>query len=193
MYYTIYKITNILDGKFYIGKHKTKDLDDGYMGSGKYIKRAIEKHGVENFKKETLHVFETEAEMNESEARLVVLSEESYNLCPGGHGGFGYINSNGLAVKYTRGFSGRKHSEETKQLLRSREVHWGSKISMNRKNIKPWNVGLKLTDQDKHNKSIAQTGNKNSQFGTMWITNGVEAKKISKESVIPTGWIRGRK
>jgi hypothetical protein len=92
LYYTIYKITNKTNGKFYIGKHKTENLDDGYMGSGKLIRIAIQKHGVENFNKEILHVFETEAEMNAAEARLVVLSEESYNLCPGGHGGFGHIN-----------------------------------------------------------------------------------------------------
>ena len=28
MFYTIYKTTNLVNGKFYIGKHKTKDLDD---------------------------------------------------------------------------------------------------------------------------------------------------------------------
>lgn len=93
MYYTIYKTTNVLNEKFYIGKHQTKNLDDGYLGSGKLLKRAIKKHGIENFKKEILHVFDTEEEMNAKEKELVVLSEASYNLCPGGHGGFGYINS----------------------------------------------------------------------------------------------------
>ncbi len=96
MYYIIYKITNQLNGKFYIGKHKTKDLNDGYMGSGKLIKAAIKKHGIESFEKEILYVFDTEAEMNEAEASLVVVGESSYNLCPGGQGGFGYINKNGL-------------------------------------------------------------------------------------------------
>lgn len=96
MFYIIYKITNKLNGKFYIGKHQTKNLDDGYMGSGKLIKVAIKKYGVENFNKEILHIFETEAVMNEVEANLVVINEDSYNLCPGGQGGFGHINKNGL-------------------------------------------------------------------------------------------------
>ncbi len=40
MYYTVYKITNQINGKIYIGSHKTNDLNDRYMGSGKYLIRA---------------------------------------------------------------------------------------------------------------------------------------------------------
>lgn len=93
MYYTIYKIVNKVNLKTYIGKHQTKNLNDGYMGSGKLLKRAIAKHGIESFKKEILFVFDNEAEMNDKERELVVVNESTYNLCEGGKGGFSYINS----------------------------------------------------------------------------------------------------
>lgn len=35
-------------------------------------------------------------------------------------------------------------------------------------------------------------GEKNSQYGTMWITNGIENKKIKSLDQIPQGWSKGR-
>lgn len=63
-YYGIYKITNLLNGKMYIGQHTTSNIDDGYMGSGKIILRALKKYGVENFRKEWLMFCEDEEELN---------------------------------------------------------------------------------------------------------------------------------
>ena len=113
MHYTIYKITNKLNGKIYIGKHKTKYLNDCYMGSGKRLKDAIKHHGIENFEKQILFQFDNEDDMNAKEAELVTeefcLREDTYNMCPGGNGGFGYINNSGI-VK----FKGKRHKEESK-------------------------------------------------------------------------------
>lgn len=41
--------------------------------------------------------------------------------------------------------------------------------------------------------SVCQTGSGNSQFGTMWITNGIQSKKIQKDTDLPEGWTVGRK
>lgn len=100
MFYTIYKITNLLDGKIYIGSHKTKKLDDAYMGSGKYLKAAQKKYGMENFKKEILFIFDNPEEMYVKEAELVneefLVTENTYNLKVGGFGGWDYLNNSGL-------------------------------------------------------------------------------------------------
>ena len=103
MFYYIYQITNLVNNKIYVGVHKTKNLDDGYMGSGKVIKRAIEKYGLDNFKKDILEMFEDSASMYAKEKEIVMdeflLKEQVYNLRRGGTGGFDYINKNGLNYK----------------------------------------------------------------------------------------------
>jgi len=98
MYYTIYKITNNINGKFYIGAHKTTDVNDTYMGSGKILLKAQDKYGIDNFNKEILHVFDNAKDMFNKEAEIVtddyLMEENTYNLKRGGFGGWDWINTN---------------------------------------------------------------------------------------------------
>lgn len=203
MFYTIYKTTNKINGKIYIGKHQTKDLDDGYMGSGININRAIKKYGIENFKKEILFVFETEKEMNEKEAELVndefVLREDTYNICAGGQGGWGYYNKN-----FENGMLGKSQSEKQKETARKTILSLHEELYNNEIQKQKWKKSLIGRNPSFKNKNHTEEtkekmrkpknkGNQNSQFGTMWITNGIENKKIRKDSTIPEGWYKGRK
>ena len=70
-YYCLYKITNLVNGKMYIGQHRTSNLDDGYMGSSALVKRAIQKYGLENFRKEYLMFCEDLDELNYYERAFV--------------------------------------------------------------------------------------------------------------------------
>jgi len=95
----IYKITNKINKKFYIGYHKTKDVNDDYFGSGTYLKRAIKKYGKENFYKEILYIYTNEKEAFIREKELVnkdiINSKLCYNLNTGDHGGFEAIRNAG--------------------------------------------------------------------------------------------------
>ena len=118
MNYILYKITNILSGTFYIGVHKTKNLEDGYMGSGKLIKRAIKKYGVKMFKKEILEYFKNEQDMLKKEAEVLtfkfILDNDVYNIMPGG--GMGSKDKNGLT------FKGKNHTLESKQKISQKNL-----------------------------------------------------------------------
>lgn len=200
MFYTVYKITNLLNGKYYIGKHKTHNLNDDYMGSGVYLRRAIIKYGVENFSKEILHIFDNEIEMNEKEKELVTINESTYNLKFGGQGGFDYINKKGINFGGDPVAAAKNGRKKTDKILEEkygenwRRILYDLGYENRIKGLKEkYPDGTKGFLNKKHSQetkriigrknSIHQQGSNNSQFGTCWITNGSENKKIKKEEL----------
>ena len=107
-YHYIYKTTNKLNEKFYVGMHSTDDLDDGYVGSGKYLWRSIRKHGKENFVVEKLEFFDSREALIKGEVDFVDKTFISNPLCMNLRtGGSGYI---GMPL-------GSKLSEETRRKM----------------------------------------------------------------------------
>lgn len=218
MKYTIYQITNAINGKIYIGCHKTDDINDGYMGSGKILHRAYEKYGVENFAKKILHIFDTSEEMFDNEMTLVdesfVARQDTYNIKEGGLGGWDHINDGSEKHKKRCSKAGKVGGPPSMKQLRehmqvvlanpSLRKEYGQKISKGLKNHFTNRDGyFKNMQHTKETKArigaanaIHQRGKKNSQYGTCWIHNNNVSKKIEKDDLneyLTEGWIKGRK
>jgi len=88
MRYIIYKISNNINGRYYIGRHATTDINDGYMGSGRAITNAINKYGKEAFSKEIIAESFSAEDLWELEKQIVneeIVSDPlSYNMAYGG-------------------------------------------------------------------------------------------------------------
>lgn len=207
MHYVIYQTTNLVNNKIYIGAHKTEDLNDDYMGSGRCINRAIDKYGIENFRKDILYDFDNEEQMFAKEAELVdvefVKRKDTYNICEGGKGGFSFINR-----EYWSPESRLIHSKKITKMgdQQFRQTYMDSMLAglENARSIQAdkrangWKqpatfAGRNHTEETKSKmRKPKNQGSANSQFGSMWITNGTENKRIYPPIVIPDGWRKGR-
>lgn len=170
MKYFIYKTTNLINHKTYIGIHQTENIDDAYIGSGLYFLRAVKKYGKENFKREILEFCSSYDELLDKERAYVnedwIKDKSNYNLKTGGQS-TGILSkeskkkiSNTLKAKYASGVlvqSGnapyvatdeqkRQISETLKKRYQETEHHLKNKDPWNKgkKGVQvPWNKGLK--------------------------------------------------
>lgn len=108
MFHFLYKTTNIITNQYYFGIHSTKNLGDNYLGSGKNLIKDIKKYGKSNFIREIISFADSKENLLLLEKNYInfdILSDQlCYNLAVGGGGG---------------GFYNKKHSQETKEKLRS--------------------------------------------------------------------------
>lgn len=174
-YYYLYKITNLINNKIYIGVHYTTDLNDGYMGSGKLLRLAEAKYGIENFRKDILEFFDSKDTMLAREREIVnpefIKRSDTYNICLGGTGGglpgklnpmYGKTHTPEARAKISNGNRGKIVSEESRK--KNSESHKG----------KPF------TEEHKLHLSEAERGSKNHMFGKH---QSVESNKKRSESL----------
>ena len=208
-FHYIYKTTNLVNKRYYLGMHSTNHLDDGYLGSGKRLYYELNKYGKDNFKIEILHYFNSREELVQGEITLIteqdLINPNCLNLKKGGSGGF----SKEQVIK------GRELANKARLILLKEDLEFKKKFSESvQKGIKrAKEKGVKFSNvQDnfswlgkKHKNSTIEKmknvrivkelgkGELNSQYGTCWITNEHESKKINKDDLIPDGWRLGRK
>ena len=200
MYY-IYRITNKVNNKTYIGQHKYKKLNDDYKGSGKLLWRAYRKYGLENFEKEILYSRIQYKETADAMERFAIAKERAlgkaeYNIANGGQGGNLGEEVNKKLIGKNNHFYGKHHSEETRMKLSEakkgkpsgrRGVHLSEEhkrhISEGRKGKPAWNKGKKGVQQ------AWNKGQKLGSNGTHWYNNG-EVNVKAKEC--PEGFVKGR-
>lgn len=207
----IYRITNTVTGKFYIGMHTTSNPNDGYFGSGKVLKRSINKYGREKHTKEILFTANSRSELVQREKEIInedLLADPlCMNIRLGGEGGGGW-------TREQQRENNKKSQLALQQLWKNEE--WSSRRKKHAREFfaelrkqgripmpKPHKTGeFKHTNIAKQKisnaNSILQRGCRNSQYGTCWIFNPLnhENKKIHQDDLdvwIARGWVKGRK
>lgn len=174
--YTVYQIKNLVNDKIYIGVHKCEsyNLLDDYLGSGPIVKAAKEKYGKHNLAKSIIAEFDNEDDAYALEAKLVdnefITRTDTYNLTPGGKGGWDYVNSLNLPNAMHNPVVAKKVSDSIKY-TRAQNPDYYNKISIdNFKIASIKNTGTKhsvetcqkrsqsLIEHYKNNESVLKNG-----------------------------------
>ena len=208
-YHYIYKITCLKTNNYYIGIHSTDNLEDGYLGSGKRLAYSIRKHGRDVHIKEILEFLPDRQSILEREKELVNISvvkeKRCMNIVLGG--GFGFSSderTKQLSEKGNAAFKNRLASDkEFKDSFCSEISDRAKKNWQNpeyRDKLIKARFGKHPSDETRQKLRETQLGHdrqcgeKNSQFGSCWITNEIVNKKVNKEELdywISEGWRRG--
>jgi hypothetical protein len=202
-YHFIYKTTCSITGNYYLGMHSTDNLDDDYLGSGRRLRNSIRKHGEENHVREIIEFCNTREDLAKREAEIVNLNEiakqKCMNLCLGGWGGFISIEGYKKGAKKMNEIINLRKKSDPDFLERCKIASANGIRKAHKEGKIPYGISFvgkqhsEETKQKMRDKASQRVGDKNSQYGTCWITNGLENKKIKKTDTIPDGWKLGRR
>ena len=202
-FYYVYQITNLINGKIYVGMHVSYSLDDTYMGSGKIIKQAIAKYGLENFKKTILFEGASLEEIAAKEAEIVtsefIQRDDTYNLKEGGIGGFSpeacYLGAEALKQQTGQyGAEGRWQGWKAEGKGIFSEESRKKNREATAKRDKAYLHGRVYSEETLQKlRDAAKARSLGAKKGSHWVTNDVEDKKLPPGEPIPEGWRIGRK
>lgn len=205
MQYMLYRTICLVTNKIYYGVHGTDNLDDGYLGSGKFLNLAIKKYGKEKFIRQVVYIFDQEDIAYALEEQVVtesfILRKDVYNCAVGGRKGKHSFSAEGL-LKLKE--NGKKMMANP--LYRAKLMEAGiaalKKLSPEQKAKRYKNCGglygpdhaRKISEKAK----VRCRGQGNVAYGTCWVFNLVleSSKRIPKDDLnewIKEGWHKGRK
>ena len=157
MYGIIYKTTNLVNGKIYVGQHICEtDEFDGYLGSGVKLRAAIRYYGPENFKRETLRICDTQLQLDAWEMLYIKKLRSTdkrigYNILPGSANKFGSGSPMlipEVALKQANTMRGRKWTEEQKLAFSK------ARKGKNCGELNPM-FGKRMSEQQRHDISVS--------------------------------------
>ncbi len=125
--YILYKTTNTINNKIYIGIHKTESPNtfDGYYGSGVALKKAIKKYGKKYFTRKTLYIFDDKKQAYVKETEIVnssFIQSNNYNMNIGGYGG-SYKLSENTKQKIRNSLKGKMSGSKNPMYNKKGEKH----------------------------------------------------------------------
>ena len=153
MFGYIYKTTNLINGKIYVGQHKTDTFDKYYKGSGQLLTRAFKKYGKSNFACEVLATAETKEELNILETYWIAELNTmdtlvGYNLTEGGEGTVGYVHTDEAKLKMSTAKKGKSLSPEHCKAIGRASL--GRTLSEEAKaKLRAANLGRKVSEETK--------------------------------------------
>lgn len=199
--YYIYRITNNINHKTYIGQHKCyKSLlvEDGYIGSGVILRKAQKKYGIENFTKEIITIAMSRSEANVLEKYYITKERKEntygcYNIADGGQGGGqkGYHHTEETKKRISKSLKGREHSEEWKRKINENSTKFSghhhseeskAKISESEKGHRPYFCRPR-TEEEKRKISEKLKGRKLNLSDEERLARSEKAKEMSRRNI----------